>query len=307
MSTEFLSDGIWPEITRAVKNSKQRVVASVAFLGTGGSKQLPLKSGSVLVVNAAENTVKSGATNPRELLSLQKRGVRIYSVENLHAKVFVLGKRAYIGSNNVSNRSAEHWVESAVRTTEPRAVQAARKFVEQLCFNELGPGQLRNLMKIYRPPQVNGTAKRTSRQASAASGPRVFVVQLVRGPRDEEEQALYEIGAPVARKTRKHPRTWISDEFPLRGACRLQVGDKIVQVVKEDDGRRMVEEAATVLHVEPGRFGRELKTMVFVERPASNRRALAAAAKFFGCTQKQLLVDGRITKKASARMLLKSW
>lgn len=307
MSTEFLGDSIWTEITRAIKDSKRRADAAVAFFGTGASKLLPLKPGSVLVVNASENVVKAGLTDPSELLRLQERGVRAYSVDNLHAKVFVLGRRAYIGSTNVSSRSANYYVESALRTTDLKAVQAARKFVERLCVNELGPGQLETLKKIYKPPRVAGRKATAGGHRRVAPGPRVFVTQLVRKNRTAEEEALVEKGAPVAARARKHPRTWISDKFDWPGKCLFTAGDKVVQVTNEKDGHRMVEEAATVLHVESGAVGRGRGAVVFVERPASRRRSLGSAAKFFGCTQAQLKTNGLARKRSIALLLLKSW
>jgi phosphatidylserine/phosphatidylglycerophosphate/cardiolipin synthase-like enzyme len=47
-----------------------------------------------------------------------KRGVRVFSVANLHAKVFVLGRAAFIGSANVCKRSADSRIGAAVRLSE---------------------------------------------------------------------------------------------------------------------------------------------------------------------------------------------
>ena len=77
------------------------------------------------MVDASERAVASGQTCPADLNKLLNKGVAIYSVPNLHAKVFALGRAAYIGSVNVSNRSALQLIEAAVRTTEPRAVRVS--------------------------------------------------------------------------------------------------------------------------------------------------------------------------------------
>src|ERR1019366_9999502 len=102
MSTVFVSDNIWPQLTTAVRDSRQRCAVAVAYFGKGASNLLPLAQGSRLVVDASERAVASGQTCPADLFKLLKRGVTIYSVPNLHAKVFVLGRAAYIGSANVS-------------------------------------------------------------------------------------------------------------------------------------------------------------------------------------------------------------
>lgn len=310
MSTEFFSGGVWSEITKSVRASKLRVYVAVAFLGRGGSKQLPLRRGSVLVVNACDAVVKSGQTDPSELLKLHRRGTRVYSVDNLHAKVFVVGKCAYIGSTNVSSLSANHLVESVVRVTDPDAVRSARNFVEGLSLNELGPRQLKALKKIYNPPKFPGGArnKQGKEKKIRPHLPRVFVAQLHREDWGEDIEALVARGAPKAAKARKHPRTWIQDEFRWQGKCRLGKDDKVVQVTREPDGTFMVEEPATVLHVESATSKRgSMNSIVYVERPESRRRKLAAAARKFGCTQKQLGTHGAVRNQAIAQLLLKSW
>jgi predicted Fe-Mo cluster-binding NifX family protein len=51
-----------------------------------------------LVVNASVAAVTSGQTSPQALLALHRKGVRIYSNAQLHAKVYVFGSKAFIGS-----------------------------------------------------------------------------------------------------------------------------------------------------------------------------------------------------------------
>ena len=41
------------------------------------------------VVDASEHAVKSGQTNPSELIAFLRSGVEVHSAENLHAKVYV--------------------------------------------------------------------------------------------------------------------------------------------------------------------------------------------------------------------------
>jgi hypothetical protein len=141
MTTEFLRDDIWTELTQAVEGSRRACLAAVAYFGMGASKLLPLPAKSRLVVDASDGAVGSGQTCPADLLKLLDRGVILYSVPNLHAKVFVVGNTAYVGSTNVSIRSANQLVEATLRTTEPEAVQAARDFVQQHCLHEQ-PGRV---------------------------------------------------------------------------------------------------------------------------------------------------------------------
>ena len=126
MSTAFMSRDIWRQLTKAARGSRQGAAVAVAYFGKGASRLLPLAQGSRLVVDASERSVASGLTCPADLLTLVNRGVAVYSVPNLHAKVFVLGDAAYIGSANVSSSSASRLVEAVIRTTESSLVRAAR-------------------------------------------------------------------------------------------------------------------------------------------------------------------------------------
>ena len=92
MSAIFVSQGIWPQLTRAARGSRQHCAVAVAYFGKGASRLLPLAKGSRLVVDASERSVASGQTCPADLIKLVKRGVAVYGVPNLHAKVFVLGR-----------------------------------------------------------------------------------------------------------------------------------------------------------------------------------------------------------------------
>ena len=68
MTTTFLSEGVWAELTEAVSNSKRQCFAAVAYFAKGASSQLPLPKESLLVVNASDSMVAAGVTCPDELI-----------------------------------------------------------------------------------------------------------------------------------------------------------------------------------------------------------------------------------------------
>jgi len=78
---------------RRRERSQEACAEAVAYFGAGSSGRLPLPSGSCLVVDASDYTVSGGLTCPADLEKLLNRGVDVYRVSNLHAKVFVLGGR----------------------------------------------------------------------------------------------------------------------------------------------------------------------------------------------------------------------
>jgi PLD-like domain len=108
------------------------------------------------VVDASEHAVKKGQTHPADLKRLQKDGVVIFSSSSLHAKVFVFGSVAFIGSTNASQRSSRILTEAIVKTPDRAVVRSAKAFVKGLCLDEMGPDRLTKLQKLYRPPQVPG-------------------------------------------------------------------------------------------------------------------------------------------------------
>ena len=310
MSTEFITKDIWPQLTKAVRGSGQTCAVAVAYFGKGASKLLPLAKGSRLVVDASERSVASGQTCPADLRKLVKRGVRVYSVPNLHAKVFVLGRAAYIGSANVSNRSASQLVEAIIRTSDASATRAARKFVLDHCLHELTPTVLTRLAKLYRPPVVPGgkRGKKVAMQISSRPTlPPLLLAQLGLEEWSDKEQAIHDAGLLVARKRREHPRTFQQDSFIITGKCAYKRGDVLIQVTDEGGGNVLVAPPGNVLHTRSGRDGKANKTSVYVERPAHRRRSIKTLTRALGRGSKKALErDGVVRDTAFAQALLKT-
>jgi hypothetical protein len=82
-----------------------------------------------------------------------RRGTRIFSAQNLHAKIFVFGAGAFIGSANASTNSSRYLIEAVVSLDEPDMVDAARAFVRDLAITELDDAALVALEAVYRPPR----------------------------------------------------------------------------------------------------------------------------------------------------------
>lgn len=112
MTPKLDTSGAWSRL-RSLARTDQAFCA-VPYFGTGASKQLPLKPGSCLVVRFDRSSVQSGQVNPKEIIRLIKRGVDVHACANLHAKVFVFGNTAIIGSTNVSTASEHHLIEACV-------------------------------------------------------------------------------------------------------------------------------------------------------------------------------------------------
>jgi hypothetical protein len=310
LTTAFLSHSIWPQLTKATRRCHHRCDVAVAYFGQGASRLLPLAKGSRLVVDASERSVGCGQTCPADLVNLVNRGVAVYSVPNLHAKVFVLGRAAYIGSANVSSRAASYLVEAVIRTTERSAVRAARKFVQQQCLHELTPTVLKRLAKLYHAPQIPGGKPGKRRQAMTSERPalpRLLLAQLELEDWSESDQNFHDAGVPAAKKHQQHQRSFELDSFRWTGKCPYQRGNVVIQITDEGSGGIFVSPPANVLLVRTRRGGDKQVSFVYVEQPARRRKQLKALARALGIAQKRLQGGGLIRDSEFAQALLNAW
>lgn len=311
MSAALITSNAWRALTATARRARGRSSIAVAYLGAGASRLLPLKAGSRLVVDASEPAVKAGQTNPNELRRFVRRQVRVYSVPNLHAKVFVLGREAFIGSANVSTHSATALVEAIVRTTEPKVVGAAKRFVRDMCVHELGPEAIKRLSKLYRPPRFlrRGAPRRqVFPRAADPELPRLQLAQLKPDDPPEASEDTEKRAQAVAKSRRKHQRSHRLDEFFIVGRCRYEPGDTVVQVLKDDGKARMVFPPGNVVHVRKWSDGRRRVTFVFLEVPKVRSVRLDRLADRLGWgTGKKLKRHGLVRDYAFGRQLLSAW
>lgn len=311
MSTAFISQDIWPQLKKAIRNCRQPCNVAVAYFGKGASKLLPLTEGSRLVVDASEAAVKGGQTYPPDLLTLVRKGVAVYSVSNLHAKVYVLGRSAFIGSANASRHSEAQLVEALIRTTEPETVRAARKFVEKHCLHQLTPTLLKKLEKLYRPPRVPGGKPNKRNQVKTAdrpSLPRLLVAQLDHVYWSDHEQALHDAGLGIAEQRRKRGHSFELDSFRWTGRCPYQPGDVIIQVTNMGNRSVLVTPPGNVLYVRTTQYVNRQVSFVYLERPTRRRRSLKSLGRQLGHGSiKRLQKQGIIRDASFAEALLNLW
>lgn len=124
---------IWPDISQSLKvKGRNRVHCAISYIGEGASEFLPLKRGDILICDAEEATIRSGATRASSLAYYHRRGVQIYSKPGLHSKVIAGSKTAWVGSANASPTSAKRKAEASLKVNDPKIVREVRNFVEKL-------------------------------------------------------------------------------------------------------------------------------------------------------------------------------
>lgn len=286
----------WARITAAARKSKGHV--AVAYLGKGARSMLPLKTGSILVVDASEGAVKAGQTYPRELLKYVKGDqVQVFSQKDLHAKVFAFADRAFVGSTNASKHSRDDLVEAAVQLGGKGAIAEARAFVKELAITPLGVRYLEKLQKLYRPPRLPGGKRRSSNPEP------LRIVNLVMDSWDEEEERAAAKAHEAATKL-KAPK-WILEKFGWDGAWRdVAQGEQVLQIVDEG-GTVWLEPPGHVLAVVPVKGAK--KVMVAIEVPPKNRKRLSVVRhRLAPATRSRIKRNGRVNAD-DARVLRALW
>lgn len=84
-----------------------------------------------MICDLSRETVARGASSARGGRELHAKGVGLYSVRGLHAKVYIFDKSAIVGSANLSETSTR-LVEAGVLITDIAAVRGLRVFAERL-------------------------------------------------------------------------------------------------------------------------------------------------------------------------------
>lgn len=267
MSVKFWAPSPWNRITELAQ--RHRAVVAVPFIGVGGAGMLPLRPGSVLVTRLDEATVRQGQVDPREVLRLQRAGVEVHSCSDLHAKVYVFGRRAVIGSANVSKSSAS-LTEACIETTDTEVVAQARDFVYGLRAVAIGPEQIKGLVPLFPTDRAGrGTSK-------PAPGPRVFVFPI----HDEEwSAAVKSVDAEARIEARAKLRaagTHKVEAIRVDGkeASRLAPGDLVIS--RWTVGRGFAFEPPSVfLHRAPTPDGE----IIYLESPKRSRRRTSAEVR----------------------------
>lgn len=165
---------------------------------------LPLRKGSILLVDASEKAVKAGQTCPKDLLKLYDKGVKIYSKDWLHTKMFIFGNSLFVGSTNASHNSTQ-MTEAVIKTSDKKSLEEAKNFIKSFCKIELGREQLIRLQKRYKEPRFFNIVReknKSSKKRKFVNGSSFYVYHLIMEDWTEDEYKQFEIGEKEAKKKR---------------------------------------------------------------------------------------------------------
>lgn len=123
----MLSDGLWAALRERARKARKKRAAIAYFT----KNHLALGRGDILVVDASDGAIKSQATNAFLLEEMHAKGVTIYSLPGLHAKVALLDDVAVIGSANSSPNSEDRLIEAALVSDSPFVVAGVQQLIEK--------------------------------------------------------------------------------------------------------------------------------------------------------------------------------
>ena len=126
---EVNSDNLWHELDKLAKQSKSKQ-AAVAYITD--DSYIAFDNGDELIVDASDEAIASGKSSAKVLETAFKKGTRIYSCDNLHAKTIIFDQNVYIGSANISLNSVKNLIELGIISDHPNILAGAVKFIEQL-------------------------------------------------------------------------------------------------------------------------------------------------------------------------------
>jgi hypothetical protein len=313
MTAKFLAPHPWPRIEALARRSVGLV--AVPFLGKDAAKLLPLKRGSTLVTRLAERDVVLGLVDPREVIKFLGRGVIVHRCDNLHAKVYVFGKTAVIGSSNASQTS-NRMLEACVETTDATVVTEARRFIEDLKVDEVGKAFAKSLIPLYPADRIGGSvagddAKKRVNAGTAGSAQHsrmwIWPAEDSNYPNDVERADKRAL--PLAKLEMTNPSTLKLDSFFNEGNTRIDAkkGDRVV--FRYGAGRSVEFEApGRLIYVEPHPKG----GLYYFETPKNQRRRnLEQVRAALGDAVAAVLYKGHsyrlVRRAATAAAVAKMW
>ena len=272
---------LWGWLTKLARNSKGRRLVAVPYVSTGGARLIPLRSNDVLVTSLTEGNSRAGLVDPREIASLQCRGVHVYSRPDLHAKVYLLGKHALVTSANLSRYSKAFLEEAGVIVSDRMVVARIREWFSSLSTQEVTPALLELCRSAYRPPrfpQSRVKRGRKSRPILRIPPPqRVWLVsfdwykKLPKGEMAVEKKGVAAARQQMGRKQGYTILTWRS-EGKSRFTDLIESGQRLIPIELHDRRPSWVWPHELVHQVRSIRTKSGIVYHLYVESPSHARR-----------------------------------
>lgn len=318
---EFVTnESIWQHINGALKAGSPARIA-VPFIGLGVSRWIKLTPGSCVVTRCDLKSARAGQVSGKDLLAWHKRGVRIFNLQALHAKVFAFDGAAFIGSSNASVTSRDRLIEAGVWTTDKALAGNAWAFVEEHCNEDVDEKFLKELAKEYRPPTQyplhgeNGTGG--GQGSSAKNAPReqdeapLHLIRLYTANWNNAQKTAADRAEASGRKRIEKNFKAEVTTFTWPGAPgRFAVGNLVLaRMTDKADGGETVQPWARVIGMHKVR-GKDQHAVATATLPAWTEMELSDFARASGGLMANFVKRGgrsRIATSEERTMVLRIW
>ncbi|MGV0952898.1 MAG: hypothetical protein ACOYBR_01160 [Fluviibacter sp.] len=264
MATKFHAPSPWPEIKAVAKNAKAYI--AVPFLGKAAAAMLPVATGSVLVTRFTREAIKAGQVDPRQVIKLIRKGVSVFSQADLHAKVYVFPRRAFIGSANAS-KTSEGMIEACIETTEQVIVQQARDYVRSLGSDLVTLEYAKSMVNLYPKDgeRYFGVPQKTALQR-AADQEHFWIVPVYEEDYDDEARRADRAGTISAKAEMSKDKSTRLSRIHSDHAVQYEKGDWILN--RQTVGRGFEFECpGRVVHIEPYEGNKGWEAIVYLDHP----------------------------------------
>lgn len=175
------------------------MIAVVAYIGVDAPEVMPLRKGDFLVCDASKLSVKQGPTSAKALLEFDKSGIRVFSVQGLHAKVIASKTFAWVGSANASTNSLEGMIEASTKVVGSVAMRI-QAWANNLASEdaELSRKDLLELRRIPVRRRQPGPMVDRSPKIFPKTVPQIFFLETA-GPASAAVERIATIDRRVAR------------------------------------------------------------------------------------------------------------
>jgi hypothetical protein len=158
---------LWDRIKTLSENKTKQTVVVSPYIGSNVNNMIAFKPGDFLISSITEANVKQGNVNPSSLEYLKMQGVRIFSINNLHSKIYYFNDSVVVCSANLSENSKNNLVESGIWTDDQETLKSVLEDLRLLCKEEVNLEFIRSLKTSYNPAlKITGVSTNTPRASS---------------------------------------------------------------------------------------------------------------------------------------------
>lgn len=247
--TNYLREKLWETILQKSISSEKTIVVS-PYIGTNIEELIRLKKDDVVVCYLNEESVKSGSVNPHTLEQLFNAGVKIFSHQKLHSKIYLFDSSAIVGSANLSTNSNKELHESGIYTDKKRIIEDVKKEIEQIIENS-------NKISIDHIEALKKFFKRSKREKDRinSSTSDFWVTSTEFTDFTKNETKKLELTEKFYHKSLKSKHYELHDirlEANDELVRKVKIGEKLLEIYKEEDYYYKISEPMTILGIEDG-------------------------------------------------------